>query len=166
MMSASPKDVIVVDLDGTLANIKHRLHLIQGEKKDFDSFYLSLGGDTPNLWCKAIMDMFWAHGYDVVIVSARRKSCDGPTRRWLEEHDIKYNDLILTRPEGDHTPDTELKKAWLHGFEGRDRILFVLDDRTKVVDMWRAEGLTCLQCARWPETGGGGTDGAGGAGAL
>jgi hypothetical protein len=27
------------------------------------------------------------------------------------------------------------------------RILFVVEDRSRVVKMWRSEGLVCLQCA-------------------
>jgi hypothetical protein len=29
----------------------------------------------------------------------------------------------------------------------KDNILFTVDDRQKVVDFWRANGITCLQCA-------------------
>jgi hypothetical protein len=29
--------------------------------------------------------------------------------------------------------------------EGKD-ILFAVDDRQQVVDMWRRNGITCLQC--------------------
>ena len=50
----------------------------------------------------------------------------------------------------DYTPDQDLKKKWLYSF-GKDRVLFVVDDRQRVVDMWRAEGITCLQCEAWPE---------------
>lgn len=31
---------------------------------------------------------------------------------------------------------------------GRDNILFVIDDRDSVVEMWRRNGLTVLQCAK------------------
>ena len=56
----------------------------------------------------------------------------------------------MLREDGDNTPDQELKRAWLHAY-GKERILFTVDDRQKVVDMWREEGLTCLQCADWKE---------------
>lgn len=31
--------------------------------------------------------------------------------------------------------------------QGKD-ILFTIDDRQSVVDMWRANGITCLQCKK------------------
>ena len=58
--------------------------------------------------------------------------------------------FVLLRPDGDSTPDQDLKRDWLRGY-GKERILFAVDDRQKVVDMWRAEGVVCLQCAAWQE---------------
>ena len=49
-----------------------------------------------------------------------------------------------------YMPDDELKQHWLDDlFPGdiRDRIVAVFDDRQKVVDMWRKNGLTCMQVA-------------------
>ena len=38
------------------------------------------------------------------------------------------------------------KREMLAGLD-RSRILFVVEDRSRVVEMWRSEGLACLQCA-------------------
>jgi len=38
------------------------------------------------------------------------------------------------------------KQEMLAGID-RDRVLFIVEDRSSVVDMWRAQGLVCLQCA-------------------
>ncbi len=52
------------------------------------------------------------------------------------------------RPEKDYRDDGTIKAELL------DKILadgwepwLVVEDRQRVVDMWRARGLTCLQCA-------------------
>jgi len=44
-------------------------------------------------------------------------------------------------------PDEILKKQMLDTFVDKDDVLMCVDDRQKVVDMWRAEGLTCFQVA-------------------
>lgn len=144
------KDTIVIDLDGTLANVDHRRHLVSGKHRNYEAFHALLGQDPPNDWCVSIMRHFWNMGHEVAIVSARPKSCETATRAWLEKHGVKFNGLYLLRPDGDSTPDQELKRSWLQSY-GKDQILFVVDDRQKVVDMWRSEGLTCLQCAAWQE---------------
>jgi len=38
------------------------------------------------------------------------------------------------------------KREMLQGID-RKKILFVVEDRSRVVEMWRGEGLVCLQCA-------------------
>jgi len=144
------KDTIVIDLDGTLANVEHRRHLVAGKKRDYEAFHASLYADPVNYWCRAIMKNFHWANYSVQIVSARPKSVEISTREWLRKNLVVFNGLNLLRPDGDSTPDQELKRAWLHAY-GKERILFVIDDRQKVVDMWRAEGLTCLQCDAWTE---------------
>ena len=45
-------------------------------------------------------------------------------------------------------PDDELKQHWLDTLFPDDKkngILCVFDDRQKVVDMWRRNGVTCFQ---------------------
>ena len=50
------------------------------------------------------------------------------------------------RNSGDRRPDVEVKQEILD-YLPKDRIRCVLDDRDQVVDMWRKNGLTCLQVA-------------------
>ena len=53
------------------------------------------------------------------------------------------------RPANDFTEDHLLKESWLHNMllEDRERLVAVFDDRKRVVDMWRANGVTCFQVA-------------------
>ena len=44
-------------------------------------------------------------------------------------------------------PDEILKKEMLDTFVDKDDVLMTVDDRQKVVDMGRANGLTCFQVA-------------------
>ena len=69
----------------------------------------------------------------------------------MEDNRIIYDELHLVRKDRDYTPDYELKLSWLRAYPDKDKILFVIDDRQRCVDAWRAEGLVCLQCASWEE---------------
>jgi uncharacterized protein YcfJ len=52
------------------------------------------------------------------------------------------------RPAGTNHPDQELKRAlYDEHVVGTYDVAFVIDDRDKVVRMWRDLGLTCLQVA-------------------
>jgi len=42
------KNIIIFDLDGTLALIEHRVHHITSEKPDWTAFYAACADDLPN----------------------------------------------------------------------------------------------------------------------
>ena len=70
------------------------------------------------------------------------------TVTWLWKHGVIWANLKM-RPAGDYTPDDELKESWLHAMspEDRARLVMVFDDRQRVVDMWRRNGVVCVQVA-------------------
>lgn len=146
------KGIVVFDLDGTIANINHRLHYIQKEPKDWESFFSKATEDSPNSWAEALIKALDYDGYFIVIVSGRPERTRADTEKWLEQNNIPCHQLFLVRKDGDHAPDDLLKQKWLDAFEQKNDIEFVVDDRQRVVDMWRRNGLVCLQCYAWEET--------------
>lgn len=147
----SETGVVVIDLDGTLANLDHRLPFVKQEKPDWDAFYAACTHDTINAWCYHLIRALVGNGNAVKIVSARSKQVEDKTKAWLKAQYIpEAVELIMLREEGDYTPDDDLKMKWLSQ-QNKAEILFVVDDRQRVVDMWRKEGLVCLQCYAWSE---------------
>lgn len=145
-------DTIVVDLDGTLADVEHRRHLIRGGSRNYERFHELCIEDPPNPWCVQLIENFLRAGFKIAIVSGRPASVLPQTLHWLGHalSSLEHVTVDLLREAGDHTPDTELKRRWLER-QDRGRILFAVDDRRRVVDMWREEGIVCLQCDDWEE---------------
>src|ERR1044071_7477113 len=79
---------IVVDLDGTLANVDHRTPLVRRDKPDWDAFYAACDKDGLNEWCATLIDVFDAKGYAVHIVTARRIETFPKTIQWIDDNDI------------------------------------------------------------------------------
>lgn len=146
-------NTVVFDLDGTLANVEHRRHFVTGKQKNFDAFYEAAVYDAPNLWCVEMVNTFQRSGFQTVIVSARPTSLEIITALWLKSNGVDGKaQLYLLRDEANKsTPDVDLKRRWLNIY-GKHRILFAVDDRQRVVDMWRSEGIVCLQCDKWEES--------------
>lgn len=141
------KNVIICDLDGTLANIDHRREFITGEKKDWKSFHRpeNIYRDEVNTWCLDILEGMESLGYFVIFVSGRFEASRQITQQWLKDKCGRDgNDPLYMRPDGDYRPDVEVKREIYNAFLARERIAFVLDDRKQCVDMWRQEGLICL----------------------
>jgi predicted kinase len=145
---------VIFDIDGTLADVGHRLHHLEGEK-DWAAFFTDMQDDRPiepiaelaRLLHKAVEAR---HGLEaVLIVTARPERNDWrqTTIDWLDLHGIAY-DRIYFRAEDDTRPDQLVKADILQRIldDGYDPRL-VIDDRPQVVKMWRDHGITTLQCA-------------------
>lgn len=141
---------IIVDLDGTLYDCrKRRDEFLKPEKKDFDGFHKAAVNDQPNVWCGIIAKSMSYFRYKLIFVSGRDHAHETETIWWLQHfYAWRRQDYhLFMRPDGDQTPDDEMKKKiYLTNIEPFFEILFCIDDRKKVVDMWRSLGLVCLQC--------------------
>ncbi len=141
------RDIAVFDLDGTLALIDHRRHLISNGNRQWDEFYRACVDDLPNWPVIRFVELMAKNNLDVFIASGRSDLVLQETLEWLSKHGIEWDKLVM-RKQGDSTPDDELKLSWLNdGTIPKERVKIVFDDRDKVVKMWRGQGLTCLQVA-------------------
>ena len=134
------------DLDGTLADLSHRVH--HAHNKDWREFFANVHNDTPIYPIVRVAQALYMDGHRVVIVSGRSDECEAATIQWLVKHNIPYSAMFMRRA-GDHRPDNIVKLEMYHKrilpMFGKPDIIF--DDRQQVVDMWRAEGLVCVQVA-------------------
>lgn len=141
------RDIVIFDLDGTLADITHRRHLVECEPKLWREFYAACHDDSVNYPVAAAFDAHRAKGHRVWIVSGRSDEVKEKTNTWLL-HNCLWPDVLLMRKAGDHQPDHKLKQTWLKdGTINPERVLCVYDDRASVVAMWREAGLPCFQVA-------------------
>ena len=166
----SMKKTVIFDLDGTLANIDVRRDksLKPNGKLDWEIFAdpnSILNWDTPNEPVIKMAQMFKADGFRIVIFSGRNDRGFVATNHWLTRHDVPH-DLLVLRPDkfkanswpvadGNQAtpdmrfmPDDILKKAMLDTFVDIDDVFLVVDDRDKVVKMWRDLGLNTFQVAQ------------------
>lgn len=135
-------DVVICDIDGTISNLDHRLHYVKGKKKDFDSFFHFM--DTDKLRQDVYSTLLEAEdrGNTIIFVSARPENYRHVTEVWLKEN-VKLRSplIVLLRPIRDTRPDTEVKKEIYEKYLSTLAIRYVIDDRPKVLRMWRELGL-------------------------
>lgn len=128
---------IIVDIDGTLA--------LHGSRNPYDT--TRYHEDTLNVPVARVMDMAVSKGHEVIIVSGRDDTYRDVTIKWLARFGIKPTELFM-RKAGDRRADSEIKREiFEESIRDHYDIQFVLDDRNRVVKMWRQLGLTCLQVA-------------------
>jgi FMN phosphatase YigB (HAD superfamily) len=138
---------ILFDIDGTLADIEHRRWHLDKDKPDWKSFNAEMGGDTPNAPIVALYNSLWNTGtYEMILVTGRNERSRVLTEQWLTWNNISFVEMIM-RPDNDFRADHIIKEEILNRLLAAGKIIeFVVDDRQQVVDMWRRNGITCLQC--------------------
>lgn len=142
------KKVIVFDMDGTLADIGHRLKFVKQKPKNWPAFVAGIKDDKVNIPVVELYKTLWDSGrYELIIVSGRGEESRPQTEAWLTAHNLPFG-RVLMRKAQDYRTDSVVKGEILDALlaEGRE-ILFTVDDRNQVVEMWRSRGITCLQCA-------------------
>ena len=143
------KNKVIFDLDGTLALIDERRALAAKPdgKINWKTFFApeNIALDKPNEPVITVFRSLAELGYEMIILSGRDAISRTETRAWLKEHGI-FPDILWMRPQGSFTPDNELKQTWLDEIVA-ENVFCVFDDRDKVVQMWRDNGLTCFQVA-------------------
>jgi len=145
---------VIFDLDGTLADIEARrkLSLKENGKLDWDKFFdpENIKLDQPNTAVIKMAQLLHQTGHQIVILSGRSAATKDATWQWLSVNEVPHS-LLCMRPEHQlYVADDKLKQDWLEQIwpgKHKENIVAVFDDRNKVVDMWRKNGLPCFQVA-------------------
>jgi phosphoglycolate phosphatase-like HAD superfamily hydrolase len=154
------RPIYIFDLDGTLANAEHRIHHINGTKKDWRAFFAAANEDAPITAAITTFKALVRAGAECWVWTGRSDEVRADTIIWLREH-VSFDarsglrgmfsapERFLMRKAGDHRPDHELKAEWLSQVEPPEyaRLTAVFEDRARVVQMWRNAGIPCFQVA-------------------
>lgn len=139
----------LVDIDGTLADLSHRLHFIEKQPADWPSFFAACPDDKPIPEVITTVSMLVEGGARIILVTGRSSACEEATIDWLHKNAVPYLSLYM-RKEGDHRHDDVVKAELLDEIRDdwdNEEILGVFEDRKQVVDMYRAKGLRVFQVA-------------------
>lgn len=142
-------EAIVFDIDGTLANLSHRLKWVSGEEKDWDGFYRGVEEDSvivPIAQLFAMYASFLDPDSKLLCITGRPEKTREATLKWFREKIGPEPDAIYMRKDHDFRPDVEIKREWVEKLrkEGHN-IILAFEDRDRVVKMYRDLGIQCCQ---------------------
>ncbi|MGY3334126.1 putative kinase [Streptomyces filamentosus] len=127
---------VLCDIDGTLA--------LRGDRGPYDFGRCDL--DLLNVPVREALRAFrGSHGDRLVLLSGRSEDHRALTEAWLERYEVPYDELWM-RASGDGRSD-DIVKAELFDAHVRNRyaVRVSLDDRDRVVAVWRRMGLPTWQ---------------------
>lgn len=140
--------VFIFDLDGTLADGSHRLHLLP--KKDlhltesWTEFNMAAGGDTPIVQTITVMRSLYLSGESVIILTGRSDEASAITTDWLFSNEAHLYDHLIMRRASDNRKDTVIKEEVLRAI-GLERIVAAWDDSPTVIKHMRDLGIVTYQ---------------------
>jgi len=140
------RPLAVFDVDGVLADVRHRLHHLEGSPKDWDAFFRAATDDPPLAEGIALCQES-AKECEVVYVTGRPEQCRSDTLAWFAQQGLPDGRLSMRR-RGDRRPARMAKPQLLRSL-AKDRVVaIVVDDDEQVCDAYEAAGLRVMR-ARW-----------------
>lgn len=140
--------LVVFDIDGTLANIEHRLDYVRSKPKNWKAFDAGIPNDRVN---EPVAEVLYSlrsassgSQNKIIFASGRNERSRSATVDWLKKYALWEDDSKLyMRKADDFRNDSIVKREIL------DEIVadygkkpdMVFDDRPRVVNMWRDAGI-------------------------
>ncbi len=138
----------VFDVDGVLADVRHRLHHLARRPKDWDAFF-GAAVDDPPLAEGLLLARQSAQDCEVVYVTGRPERCREDTLAWFARHGLPEGRLAMRRP-GDRRPARLAKPQLLQRLARGRVVAVVVDDDEQVCDAYERAGYRVLR-ARWAD---------------
>lgn len=140
------RPVAVVDIDGVLADVQHRLHHLKRRPKDWAGFFGAMGDDMPYAEGIDLVTLL-AHEHDIVYLSGRPERTRAVTHAWLARNGAPSGTLML-RPDDDRRPARLFKVGVLRRLSAQRDVAMLVDDDPAVCAAARAAGFTVYE-AEW-----------------
>ena len=139
-MSASDDErpLAIIDLDGVVADVRHRLHYLERRPKNWGAFFAAARRDAVHPEGVAVVELL-ARDHEVVFLTGRPQHLQDDTERWLDEHGLGGRRVIM-RPRGDHRPAAVIKLELLAELADGRTVGIVVDDDPIVLDAVRRSG--------------------------
>jgi hypothetical protein len=136
----------VIDVDGVLADVEHRLHHIAKRPKDWGRFFAAAADDPP-LHAGIAMARRLAADHDIVYLSGRPERLRQVTLDWFARYDVPPGRLLL-RDNRDRRPARLVKLGILRRLAQERPVSVLVDDDPAVCQTVRAAGFEVLE-ATW-----------------
>lgn len=142
------RPLAIVDLDGVVADVRHRLHHLTGRRKDWDAFFGAAAEDPAHAEGLAVVERL-QEDHDIVYLTGRPERCRADTEAWLDRHGIGGHPLHMRRGD-DRRPAAVVKPELLGRLADGREVAVVVDDDDRVVAALRRAGYAVLH-ADWEQ---------------
>ena len=147
---STERPLAFVDIDGVLADVRHRLHFIERRPRDWDGFFAAAVDDPAHPEGIALVETLQAD-HEIVFLTGRPHRLAADTGRWLAQNGLGGHRLVM-RPERDRRPAASVKLELLKQLAGGRQVAVVIDDDADVIRAMRNAGYPTFHAA-WEQRG-------------
>lgn len=138
------KKAIIVDIDGTIADCRHRDHFITDRPQDMESFFKACKNDkiipeVLNIINKLSID------YKIIFCTGRSSKYKSETLTWLEINFGDYYERLIMCGKDDNTPGAVLKEPIIDILKNEYDIEMAFDDDPNTIKMLQSKGIFAIQ---------------------
>lgn len=134
--------LIVVDIDGVVADVGHRLHHISSSPRHWEEFFAAAAEDPVLPEGKALVTDIPA-GNALCWLTGRPERNRTLTEQWLRHNGMPDAPLLM-RADRDHRPARQAKREHLVRLLRTHRIALMVDDDPLVIDMLAELGVRSM----------------------
>ena len=146
-MTGLPRGIVVFDVDGVIADVRHRLRHVERRPKDWPAFFAAMDDDVPLADGLELARRYADEGYRIAYLTGRNESYRDLTLAWMTRHGLPEGRLVMRRDD-DRRPARVFKPQALSRLARDGEIVVVVDDEPAVVAVLRHEGWPVLH-ADW-----------------
>lgn len=147
------KRVFVFDVDGVLADNRHRSHLLDNKTKhnkvrkeiNWELYFDRAEDDTPVDGMIQLARSVISGGNRLILVTNRPERLRRLTQAWLGRHGMIYDSLFL-REDSDRRKDCTVKEEAMKDILSQyDEVALAIDDKHDVTEKYRYLGVNAMQ---------------------
>lgn len=133
------RPLAIVDLDGVVADVRHRLSFVERTPKDWKRFFAAAVDDPVHEEGRAIVERL-REEHEVIYLTGRPQTERANTKRWLEEHGLGGHSVYM-RPPRERRPAAQVKVEVLRKLAAGRTVAIVVDDDVRVISAMEAAGF-------------------------
>lgn len=141
-MSFEKPTAVMIDIDGTVADDRHRRHLIKWHEEDlvkrYHKYHMEMFNDE--VIGRELIEQSIEAGHQVIFATARPERYRHMTKVWLEGAFPDCGFILEMRPDHNEMSSPQIKLATAHFLSDRYDIICVFDDREDVCQALRKAG--------------------------
>ncbi|MEK9737859.1 MAG: hypothetical protein VW239_11105 [Candidatus Nanopelagicales bacterium] len=143
--------LLLVDIDGVLADVTHRQHHLDGPRKNWSAFFAA-AADDPLIEAGAeAVRQAATEGHRIVYLTGRPERLRQVTESWLVRHGLPVSPGALQmRPHRDWRPAADFKVQVVRHLARGHTVADMWDDDEAVVEAIRSAGFPA-QVPQWAQ---------------